>query len=149
MKHLHECKEIAKTPIPVDDKKGKQQNSTKPTGSVQEVQSSAAPFRGCRRRGVGWRPDTLQNGPQFPGANNTGYQQATQGGPQQQRDYLPPPQLPFRGNPPRYNLCPSAPSNYSNFQPNNCLLFPPNYASGPRERFQNGAPQYRSPLADL
>ncbi len=51
-----ERKEIAKTPIPVDDKKNQQQNRARPAGSVQEVQPSAAPFRGCRQRGMDGAP---------------------------------------------------------------------------------------------
>ncbi len=160
-----------KTSAP-DDKKDQQQNHAKPTGSVHEIQTEAAPIKGRRRRGGKGRPDSSQNEPQFQAANNTGYQQAIQGGPsepqQQQRSYPPPPPPPPQysyWDMPRYNLCSwapnlnaytnfqpnnySAPNNYPNYQLNSRSSFPPNYASGPNECFPNSALRSRSFLVDL
>ncbi|MCP4546782.1 MAG: hypothetical protein GY835_10005, partial [bacterium] len=111
--------------------------------------------------------DNPQNQPRFQAADNIAYQQAVQSGSTalpQQRPYYPPPppppppplpQYPY-SDVPRRNLCPWAPdrTTYTNFQPssyssyqlNHRSSFPPNYVSGPNERFQSGALRPRSSL---
>ncbi len=42
------CKEMQKVSAPIEEKKEKQQNHTKPTGSVNKVQCGTAPQRGSR-----------------------------------------------------------------------------------------------------